>query len=140
MLCALPQLRGGSSPASRNSSPRRRSRCSSSSRSRAIPTSPRYPTVLELAPDESDRALMDPVFAQQQRGRPFFPPPALPPEGLAALRQAFDAMMHAGKVLADAESHHIEINQPLPGSAIERLVGRLHGFPPALIARAVQVV
>ena len=104
------------------------------------PDQPSVPTVLELARDESERSLIELVFAQQQMGRPVFAPPDIPAERLAALRQAFDAMMHDPEVLADAEAHHIEINQPMAGLEIERLIGRLHGFPPALMKRAAQAI
>jgi hypothetical protein len=49
-------------------------------------------------------------------------------------------MMRDPQVLADAESHHIEINQPMAGAEIERLIDRLHGFPPDLVARAAQAI
>jgi tripartite-type tricarboxylate transporter receptor subunit TctC len=104
------------------------------------PDQPDVPTVLELARDDAERALIELVFAQQQMGRPVFAPPEIPAERLAALRQAFDAMMHDPQVLADAESHHIEINQPMPGAEIERLIQRLHGFPAALVARSAQAI
>jgi tripartite-type tricarboxylate transporter receptor subunit TctC len=80
------------------------------------------------------------TIAQQQMGRPVFAPPDIPAERLAALRQGFEAMMRDPQVLADAESHHIEINQPMPGAEIERLIQHLHGFPPSLVAQAAQAI
>lgn len=104
------------------------------------PDQPAIPTVLELAHDDEERALIELVFAQQQMGRPVFAPPGLPPERLTALRQAFAAMMRDPAVLADAEAHHIEINQPMQGAEIEALIARLHALPPDLVKRAAEAI
>ena len=95
------------------------------------------PTVLELAKNDDDRAVVELVFAQQQVGRPIFAPPGLPAGRTTALRAAFDAMMADKGVLAEADRQHLEINQPMPGVEIAALVARLHTLPAPLVERAI---
>jgi tripartite-type tricarboxylate transporter receptor subunit TctC len=100
------------------------------------PKVPDVPTVVELAHNDEDRAVLELVFAQQQVGRPIFGPPGISAERTQALRDAFKAMIGDPGVLKEAETHKIEINQPMPGDEIAALVGRLHDLPAKTIARA----
>jgi hypothetical protein len=82
---------------------------------------------------------MEVVFAKFGMSRPFFAPPLVAPERLAALRRAFDATMRDDAFLADAKQLGMEIN-PVRGEDVELLVTRIMGTPAALAQRARDVL
>ena len=98
------------------------------------------PTVVDLAKTDEQRAVIELVFAQQDMGRPFFAPPDLPPERAKALREAFIAMVKDPEMLQEAESRQFEINQPMPGEDMAKLIARLYAMPKDAIARAGDVI
>jgi len=51
-----------------------------------------------------------------------------------ALRRAFDATMRDPAFLAEAEKLQLEI-LPMPGEALQKLVGELAATPPEIVAR-----
>ena len=100
------------------------------------PAVPDVPTVIELAHNDQERAVLELIFAQQQVGRPIFAPPKIPADRVEALRAAFKAMMNDPAVLQEAQSRKLEINQPMAGDEIAALVDRLHAMPAETIKRA----
>ena len=104
------------------------------------PAQPNVPTVLELARNDEERAVIELVFAQQDIGRPVFGPPGIPADRAKALQSAFKAMVTDKSVLKDAEKLHIEINQPMAGQDIYELIKRLYAEPPAAIKRASEAM
>ena len=67
-------------------------------------------------------------------GRPFLGPPGIPPDRLAALRQAFDATMTDRDFLAEADKLKMEIN-PLTGVQVENLVRQVYAETPPDVAK-----
>jgi tripartite-type tricarboxylate transporter receptor subunit TctC len=92
------------------------------------------PMVLDLAQDEASRQAFTLVFADQEMGRPVAGPPDVPPERLAALREAFDATMADPEFRADASQMKIDID-PIDGKAVERVLDRLYATPKSVIDR-----
>jgi tripartite-type tricarboxylate transporter receptor subunit TctC len=97
------------------------------------------PMAIDSAKAAEDRDVMEVVFAKFGMSRPFFAPPAVPPERLAALRRAFDATMRDEAFLADAKKLGMEIN-PVRGEDVEMLVTRIMATPAALARRAREVL
>ena len=97
------------------------------------------PMAIERAKTPDDREVMEVVFAKFGMSRPFFAPPLVAPERLAALRRAFDATMRDDAFLADAKQLGMEIN-PVRGEDVELLVTRIMGTPAALAQRARDVL
>jgi tripartite-type tricarboxylate transporter receptor subunit TctC len=97
------------------------------------------PMAIDLAKTAEDRAVMELVFAKFGMSRPFFAPPGVPAERLAALRRAFDATMRDAAFLADAKKLGMELN-PVRGEDVEALVARIMSTPEALAQRARDVV
>ena len=97
------------------------------------------PMAIERAKTTDDREVMEVVFAKFGMSRPFFAPPLVPPERLAALRRAFDATMRDDAFLADAKHLGMEIN-PVRGEDVEVLVTRIMGTPAAWAQRARDVL
>ena len=75
------------------------------------------------------------LFAPQDMGRPFFTPPGLPPERLAALRAAFEATLKDPQFLEEAGKMGLEV-QVVGGGETQQLVDRIYASPQAVIARA----
>src|ERR1700726_2592820 len=97
------------------------------------------PMAIDLAKTSEDRNVMEVVFAKFGMSRPFFAPPGVAPERLAALRRAFDATVRDEAFLADAKRLGMEIN-PVRGEDVEALVTRIMGTPAALAQRARDVL
>jgi tripartite-type tricarboxylate transporter receptor subunit TctC len=93
------------------------------------------PMAIDLAKTPEDRSVMEVVFAKFGMSRPFFAPPGVAPDRLAALRRAFDATVRDEAFLADAKRLGMEID-PVRGEDVEALVTRIMGTPTALAQRA----
>jgi tripartite-type tricarboxylate transporter receptor subunit TctC len=98
------------------------------------PELPDVPLQMELGRTELDRAALRFLTAGNAMGRSILAPPGLPPERLAALRQAYLAMMADPAFLADAEKRHIDIGA-LPGEALQKLVAETLAVSPPALAR-----
>jgi tripartite-type tricarboxylate transporter receptor subunit TctC len=92
------------------------------------------PTMLELAKSDADRQAMTMLFARTEYGRPYFLPPDVPAERVAALRRAFDATMRDGAFIADAAKLQFDVD-PLTGEQVQALVGQLAATPRNVVAR-----
>jgi tripartite-type tricarboxylate transporter receptor subunit TctC len=98
------------------------------------PEMPDVPMFLDVAKTEADKQALELELARLEFGRPFFMPPNVPADRVAAVRRAFDATMKDKDFLADAEKLKIEVD-PLTGEQVAELVGRLYATPPDIVAR-----
>ena len=101
---------------------------------RPNPELPDIPNVLDLAKTEAERDALRLVMARLDIGRPFFLPPNVPADRVAALRAAFEATMKDSDYLADAEKLNIDID-PLTGSELAALVAQVARTPAETVAR-----
>jgi tripartite-type tricarboxylate transporter receptor subunit TctC len=92
------------------------------------------PTMLEFARSDADRQAMTMLVARTEYGRPYFLPPDVPPDRVAALRRAFDATMRDPGFIAEAAKLEFDID-PLTGEQVQALVGELAATPRDVIAR-----
>ena len=92
------------------------------------------PTMLELAKSDADRQAMTMLFARTEYGRPYFLPPDVPAERVAALRRAFDATMKDAAFVAEAAKLQFDVD-PLTGEAVQALVGQLAATPREVVTR-----
>jgi tripartite-type tricarboxylate transporter receptor subunit TctC len=81
-----------------------------------------------------DRQVFEFLFAPQDMGRLFFAPPAVPPERVAALRDAFERTLQDAQFLAEADRLGLEVLHG-GGDAIDRLLERLYATSPSVIER-----
>jgi tripartite-type tricarboxylate transporter receptor subunit TctC len=93
------------------------------------------PLARDRIKDPTDRAAFDLILSSEIMGRPYLVPPEIPPERLAALRQAFDATMKDAGFRGDAEKARLFVD-PVSGAEIEALLARAYAAPPAIIERA----
>jgi tripartite-type tricarboxylate transporter receptor subunit TctC len=95
---------------------------------RKHPDLPNVPLVMDLLLPAKSRAILRLVFARQVMGRPFAAPQGVPPERVAALRQAFMETMQDKEFLADAARANLEIN-PVSGQELQALMADLAKTP-----------
>jgi tripartite-type tricarboxylate transporter receptor subunit TctC len=101
---------------------------------RPNPELPDVPNVLDAATTDAERAALRLVLARLDIGRPFFLPPNVPAERVAALRAAFDATMRDPEYRAEAEKLKIDVD-PLTGGELATLVAQVSQTPPETVAR-----
>jgi tripartite-type tricarboxylate transporter receptor subunit TctC len=89
---------------------------------------PDVPLMVDLAPNDTARRVLEIVTITGELGRPFVAPPAVPEDRIAALRQAFDDTMKDPEFLAEAEKLHKEIH-PIGWKETEGLVQRVLSAP-----------
>jgi tripartite-type tricarboxylate transporter receptor subunit TctC len=94
------------------------------------------PTVLELAKDEESRAVLDLFIARQTYSRPFVAPPGTPPEAVASLRRAFEAMVKDPVFLQEAQTSGLDINVTT-GVEMKSVIDRVLASPRPVVARAI---
>ena len=99
------------------------------------PDLPDLPLMGDLIRSPEDRQVYNFLLAPQEFGRPFFAPPGVPAERLAALRRAFERTLKDPAFLADAEKAGIEI-QHASGQEVDKTVRGLFGSSKDAIARA----
>jgi len=99
---------------------------------------PHIPLAMDLAKDEVARQAFALVFGDQEMGRPVVAPPDVPPDRVAALRQAFDATMRDQEFLAEAGRMAIDID-PIDGQAAEQVLARLYATPKDVIERVAAI-
>jgi tripartite-type tricarboxylate transporter receptor subunit TctC len=100
------------------------------------PDLPNVPLIMDEAKTDEQLQIFRLIFSRQTMGRPYFAPPGIPADRLAALRKAFDDTMADKEFLADAEKNKFEIN-PVSGEQIEALVKEGYATPPEVVKKAV---
>jgi tripartite-type tricarboxylate transporter receptor subunit TctC len=95
------------------------------------------PTVLDVAGSLEQQAVLKLIVARQMMARPFVTPPGLPPERLAALRNAFGATMRDREFLADAERQGLDV-RPVTGAEADALIAQVYATAPDIVRRAAE--
>jgi tripartite-type tricarboxylate transporter receptor subunit TctC len=95
---------------------------------------PDVPLMLDLAKSPADRQALLLLFGRTEYGRPYFLPPGVPAERVAALRRAFDATMKDDAFMAEASKIGFAVD-PLTGEQVQASVEALAGTPPDVVAR-----
>ena len=92
------------------------------------------PLVMDLAKTDEQRTAMRLLFARTEYARPYFMPPGVPAERVAALRRAFDATMKDPAFLADAQKLQLELS-PMTGEEVQAIVADLAKTPAEIVKR-----
>ena len=101
---------------------------------RKHPELPDVPLILDQATTDEQKQALNLALARLEFGRPFFMPPNVPAERVAAIRRAFDAAMKDKDLLEEADKLKIEID-PLSGEQVAALIGQIYQTPPDTVAR-----
>ena len=97
------------------------------------------PFLLDRAPDESSRRLMEILFSRLAIGRPMLAPPGIPKDRVQLLRAAFDKTMKDPAFLAETSRLGLEVD-PLSGEEVEKLIKKIFDYPPDILERATKIV
>ena len=97
------------------------------------------PPIWQFIKNEADRKPVELVLSQQVFGRPYVVAPGTPPETVKLLRDGFAATMADKDFLAEAEKAQLPVN-PLAGDKVQDVVSRIYASPPAVVARAKELI
>jgi tripartite-type tricarboxylate transporter receptor subunit TctC len=100
---------------------------------------PDVPLVQDLVRDPQQLAAFRLILSRQSIARPLAAPPDVPATRVAALRQAFDAVMRDPEFLAEAKRLALEV-RPASGADVQALLGAIQAAPPAVVARASELM
>ncbi len=104
------------------------------------PELPDVPVVVDLARNDQERAVLRAVMNATEVGTSFMTTPGVPPDRVAALRQAFNQTMKDPDFLAETERLKLTVN-PIDGVQLQNLVAEVSNLPPDLVdkVRAIYV-
>ena len=100
---------------------------------------PDVPLLTDIANDATDRAALKVLSAPPTIGRPIFTSPGVPPERVAALRAAFDAVIKDPDFLEQAQVEQLDIN-PVSGAELQKIVADILSTPKATIDRLSAII
>ena len=98
------------------------------------PDLPNVPLLIDLAGNETQKALFHLISADTIMGWPIVAPPDVPADRLALLRKAFSDTMADPVLLADADKRKMEIINPSSGDAVQAVVRSVLATPPDVVA------
>jgi len=98
------------------------------------PALPDVPLLLDQAVPESDRPLLEFMSQASTVGRPLATTPGVPPERVAALRNAFEETLRDPDFIADAQRENAEI-RPMSGQRLADLIRSMIDAPADIRAR-----
>jgi tripartite-type tricarboxylate transporter receptor subunit TctC len=93
------------------------------------------PTIFEFIKSEEDRLVMGFFSSSMELGRPLMAPPGVPPERVARLRAAFDAVVKDPAFLQEAAALGFEV-APQSGDEIAARVATVMATPRTIVDRA----
>jgi len=98
------------------------------------PELPEVPTVVELARNDEERAVLSAVMNATEVGTAFFTAPGVPADRVTALRRAFDATVKDPEFIADAKKTRLTLG-PITGEELQKLVVGVSNLSPALLEK-----
>jgi tripartite-type tricarboxylate transporter receptor subunit TctC len=96
------------------------------------PTLKGVPFIVDLARTSEGKQAIEFLYAGQGIGRPFVAPPALPPDRLKMLRDAFDATMKDPDFRTDATKQMLDV-EPEDGAHLEALIRKIYATPKPVV-------
>jgi tripartite-type tricarboxylate transporter receptor subunit TctC len=97
------------------------------------------PTVVELARNDEERAVLRAVMNATEVGTAFFTTPGVPPDRVETLRRAFDATMADPDFIAEAAKLQMEI-EPLTAAQIDGLLATAYSAPRPIVQQAADLL
>jgi tripartite-type tricarboxylate transporter receptor subunit TctC len=92
------------------------------------------PTVVELARNDEERAVLSAVVNAAEIGTAFFTSPNVPKDRVEALRRAFDATMKDPEFLAEAQKTQLTVGH-LSGDELQKLVADVAAIKPDILEK-----
>lgn len=100
---------------------------------------PDVPLLMDLAKNESDRAVLKLLSAPSAVGRPIFTTPGVPDDRVKALRAAFDKMIKDPAFLDEAKKSNLEID-PVSGEELQKIVNDIIATPKETAERLASII
>lgn len=100
---------------------------------------PDVPVIDDVVTNAEDRAVANLLLSGNRLGRPLAAAPGTPPERVAALRAAFQAMVKDPAFLVDAKGARTDV-EPIAGETLQAEVGRILASPKPVIERAKRIL
>jgi tripartite-type tricarboxylate transporter receptor subunit TctC len=97
------------------------------------------PTVYELTKNEQDLQVMRFIFGPGEISRPLAVGPGVPPDRVAALRDAFWAAAHSPELKADADKQQLVV-EPVDWKETEAELRAVLAIPQDVVARANELI
>ena len=95
---------------------------------------PDVPLPMEFAKNDIDRQVLELYFTQKTMARPIVAPPGIPPDRLAILRRAFEALASDATFLADAQRTKQDI-EIVSGATLDKIVATVAKTTPEVAVR-----
>jgi tripartite-type tricarboxylate transporter receptor subunit TctC len=97
------------------------------------------PLLLDLAKNDSDRAVLRMLSAPATIGRPFFTTPGVPEDRVRALRAAFEKMIVDPGFVDEAKKTNLEID-PVSGEELQKIVNEIVNTPKETAERLAAII
>jgi tripartite-type tricarboxylate transporter receptor subunit TctC len=97
------------------------------------------PFAPDLLDNDADKILLSAASAPLGLGRPYAAPPGLPPERLAALRDAMMATFKDPEFIADCDKQRLECADPKTGPELEAMIKQAYATPEDIRKRLVAI-
>jgi tripartite-type tricarboxylate transporter receptor subunit TctC len=97
------------------------------------------PLAVDFATSPENRKIMELVYSSETFGRPYFVPPGVPNDRVAALRKAFLETMKDPELLADAQRIGLAID-PISGEDLQALAARVFATPVPFVEKTKQAL
>jgi hypothetical protein len=92
------------------------------------------PNALDFIKNDADRKVLELHFTQKTAARPLVAPPEVPPERIAILRQAFEALAKDAEFVAEMDKAKMEFGF-VSGPEIDKVVAQITSTPADIAAR-----
>jgi tripartite-type tricarboxylate transporter receptor subunit TctC len=103
------------------------------------PDLPDVPLLMDLAKNDSDRAVLKLLSAPSAIGRPIFTTPGVPEDRVKALRAAFDKMVKDPAFIDEAKKSNLEVD-PLSGEELQKIVNDIIATPKETAERLASII
>jgi len=100
---------------------------------------PDVPLLMDLGTNEEDRQLLRVLSSSTHIGRPIFTAPDVPSDRVAAMRKAFDTMVHDPVFIEEARREKFDI-EPTTGEAMQKIVTEMMAMPKSQSDRLKQII
>jgi hypothetical protein len=94
---------------------------------------------MDLGTNEEDRQLLRVLSSSTHIGRPIFTAPDVPSDRVAAMRKAFDTMVHDPVFIEEARREKFDI-EPTIGEAMQKIVTEMMAMPKSQSDRLKQII
>jgi len=97
------------------------------------------PLLMDLAKNDSDRAVLKMLSSPSAVGRPIFTTPGVPDDRVKALRAAFDKMVKDQAFIDEAKKSNLEID-PVSGEELQKIVNDIVATPKETAQRTAAII